>query len=126
MRRHLAFHKVRLETRKILVDERNTMLGQLQPKARVEALYSTSGKALPLPQRPNAHLPRFEGLERLKGASFLGENDLRALGISVVAIEIVEDGILKLSTLANAPRRIRFCVTSVDNFSWHGAGDVIR
>jgi hypothetical protein len=73
MRRHLAFHKVRLETRKILVDERNTMLGQLQPKARVEALYSTSGKALPLPQRPNAHLPRFDGLERLKGASSLAK-----------------------------------------------------
>jgi hypothetical protein len=49
MRRHLGFHKIRLETRKMLVDERNTMLGQLQPKARVEAPYSTSGKALPRP-----------------------------------------------------------------------------
>jgi hypothetical protein len=47
-------------------------------------------------------VPRFDGLERLKGASLLGENDLCALGpheglgVGVVAVEIVMDGILEL------------------------------
>ena len=47
-------------------------------------------------------VPRFDGLERLKGTSLLGENDLCALGpheglgVGVVAVEIVMDGILEL------------------------------
>jgi hypothetical protein len=49
-------------------------------------------------------VPRLNGLERLKGASLLGENDVCALGphkglrIGVVAIEIVVDGIRALFT----------------------------
>jgi hypothetical protein len=53
-------------------------------------------------------VPRLHGFEQLEGASLFGENDLRALGphkglgIGVVALKIVVDGILELRNAAES------------------------